>query len=324
VTVNAEHLPYIDHCLQIAQRGRGRVGHNPLVGAVLVRFDRALRDKGRIIAEAFHAAFGAAHAERKLLEGFKGDIEPDDILYVNLEPCVHHGKTPPCTDIIIERGVKQVVFGMTDPNPLVKEKSRRALEEAKIKVTGPIDSVRCRRLNRGFVSLHEQSRPWITLKRAQTRDGGISGKITRKEQDAWSHAHLRGKHDAILVGVGTIIHDDPQLTNRSVTLRKNSHHESFQPRRIVLDPQLRTPIEANVVSEGTTIITSSTDRKLINEVEAKGVTVLGLSLRGDNFAWEEVWAALPDVSSILVEGGAETWRRFQEASLVDEEVTLVQ
>ena len=140
------HTRYIHRCLTLAERGRGKVGLNPLVGAVLVR-------NGRIIAEAFHAGFGKVHAERQLLENLDQKISTEDILYVNLEPCCHQGKTPACIDIIRERGVKNVVFGMIDPDPLVQGKGIECLRNAGIEVIGPVERARSEWLNRGFVSL---------------------------------------------------------------------------------------------------------------------------------------------------------------------------
>ena len=140
------HSHFINHCIELANRGRGRVGTNPMVGAVLVR-------DGQIISEAWHEEFGAEHAERLLIKIFDQDIQPDDALYVNLEPCSHSGKTPPCTDAIIEAGIKHVVFGMLDPNPAVNGRGVEILRNTGVDVIGPIDSVMCRRFNRGFVSL---------------------------------------------------------------------------------------------------------------------------------------------------------------------------
>ncbi|MFA5799750.1 MAG: bifunctional diaminohydroxyphosphoribosylaminopyrimidine deaminase/5-amino-6-(5-phosphoribosylamino)uracil reductase RibD [Candidatus Peribacteraceae bacterium] len=205
---------FIRRCLDLARMGQGETGINPLVGAVLVR-------DGKIIAEAFHSGFGKPHAERQLLQNFDQKIDSKDTLYVNLEPCCHkQKKTPQCVQYIIDRGVKKLVFGMIDPNPMVAGKGIAALRNAGIEVIGPVLPEECRRLNRGFVSLMTKGRPWITIHRAQTRDGRITNsdgpplKITSFDQDSWAHTFLRARHDAILVGVGTILSDDPQLNVR--------------------------------------------------------------------------------------------------------------
>lgn len=321
------HEAFIHRCLALAEHGRGKVGLNPLVGAVLVR-------EGKIIAEAFHEEFGKAHAERALLEKFEQKIRSDDILYVNVEPCCHQGKTPACTDIIRKRGVKQVVFGMVDPDPLVQGKGIACLREAGITVTGPIERAQCEWLNRGFISLRSKGRPWVTIHSARTRGGayavpdGRPLKMTSEEQDRWTHQWLRGQHDAILVGVQTVITDDPQLT-----VRFGMHLPS--PLRVVLDPHLRIPLSARMVNgdlaSGTVVITApGSDRAVHQQLMERGVSVVEIPLTDGHFDLSGLWNALMTptgsfhgIASILVEGGAKTWQNFRAAGLVDEEVTLL-
>jgi diaminohydroxyphosphoribosylaminopyrimidine deaminase/5-amino-6-(5-phosphoribosylamino)uracil reductase len=298
-----------------------------MVGAVLVR-------EGRILAEAWHEEFGKAHAERALLERLEGLVDPGDVLYVNLEPCCHRGKTPPCTDIIIERGVKNVVYGMDDPNPMVAGLGLEQLRKAGVDVRGPLERARCEWLNTGFTSFIRKGRPWVTLKQAGTRDGRIATedgsplKITSQEQDRWAHRELRARHDAILVGVETIVRDDPQLTVR--------HGDTgFQPLRIVLDPHLRMPLTAKVISGDRargTFVLCGPDHPLatLEELQRRGVRIAVIPIRGGLFAWEKLWNALTTptgdfhgIATILVEGGRRTWHTFREARAVDMEVTLV-
>ena len=322
-----QHSKYIHRCLELALRGQGKVGTNPMVGAVLVR-------AGEIIADAWHEEFGAEHAERLLIKNFDQEIRPDDAFYVNLEPCSHRGKTPPCTDVIIEAGIKRVVFGMKDPNPAVNGRGVEILRNAGVELIGPVDSVRCRRFNRGFVSLHEQGRPWVTLKRAQTRMGTIANedgstlKITSPQQDEWSHEYLRATHDAILVGVETVIQDDPLLTTRS----KNTKIDQVSPLRIVLDPEMRIPLDAKILTgdmaKGTCIITASDPDS--SELKSRSVRIFQLPIEGECFVWDKLWSVLKTpsddfhgIKSILVEGGPTTWNTFKEAGVVDEEVVLV-
>ncbi|KKW41049.1 riboflavin biosynthesis protein RibD [Candidatus Peribacteria bacterium RIFOXYC2_FULL_55_14] len=327
-----DHEAPIRRCLELAERGRGLVGTNPLVGSVLVR-------EGKIIAEGWHLAFGMDHAERMLIKNFDQIFQQEDGLYVNLEPCCHYGKTPPCTDLIIKSGIRKVVYGMEDLNPEVAGKGREQLVKAGVRVEGPVLPELCRRVNRGYVSLQEQGRPYITLKRAQTRDGrnanpdGSSLKITSKEQDVWSHTELRAVHDAILVGVQTVIADDPTLTVRY--MNKKFDHGLRQPLRLIFDPALRIPLGAKVVSSELaqgTILIASTDAPQEKEGEllARGVRILRIPVRANVFDWHSLWAMLTTpqegfygITSILVEGGAKTWQHFKDEGQYDEEVVLV-
>ncbi len=356
------HSNFIHRCLELAEHGRGRTGINPLVGSVLVRDEK-------IIGEGWHAAFGEDHAERALFKNFDQEIAQGDVLYVNLEPCSHYGKTPPCTELIIEKGIKTLVYGMQDPNPEVTGKGIQVLRDAGVQVIGPINSVQCRRLNRGFVSLHEQGRPWITLKRAQSKDGrtanddlpaealraghslgegwakagGSPLKITSEKQDAWSHEWLRAKHDAILVGVETIVRDDPQLTVRLPADRSakregsNKKVEQVKPLRIVLDPKCRVPLDARIICEGTIVVVGEEVRKSggqevrkLEEIKEKSVMVMHVPYDGKQFDFAVLWKILTTpndnfhgITSILVEGGARTWETFKNADMVDEEVVLI-
>ena len=234
-------------CLELADRGRGAVGNGALVGSVLLR-------RGAIVAEGFHAAWGRAHAERALLEAFSSDVEPEDVLVVNLEPCCHHGKTPPCIDILLQRGVRRVVVGMADPDPRVAGKGIALLRSAGVAVEGPVLPELCYRANRGFVSVRTTGRPWITLKRAQTPDGRVANpdgsplKITSSAQDVWAHTRLRATHDAILIGVGTALCDDPSLNTRFAQLLPQEN-APIQPWRIVLDRELRLPPTAKLATD---------------------------------------------------------------------------
>lgn len=344
-----DHERWIRRCLELACRGRGRVGTNPMVGAVLVSHDE-------VLAEGWHEGFGLPHAECMLLKSLEGQHAqralPHSILYLNLEPCCHHGKTPPCTDLIIERGIKRVAFGMIDPDGRVNGRGIENLRRAGVEVIGPVLPELCKRSNRGYVSLRTKGRPWVTLKRAQTRDGRIAHengsplKITTGEQDVWSHTWLRAAHDAILVGVQTIINDDPRLDARL-----------FNPLRVVLDPTLRIQRDARVVTDDqaarTLVIVGegNGNPKAKEELRKCGVAVLEIPLLGNCFEWSALWEALTGannsqfsslrppqadygrqailhsqfrgIASLLVEGGKRTWEGFEQAGFVDEEVVLV-
>ncbi len=328
-------------CLELAARGRGKVGNGALVGAVLVR-------RGKIVAEGWHEGWGMAHAERMLIQNLcekneralKSEEKPvqkidaEDVLYVNLEPCCHHGKTPPCTDIIIESGVGTVVYGMHDPDPRVSVEGIARLSAAGVRVIGPVLETECMRLNRGFISARTKKRPWITLKKALMPDGSIANpdgsprKITTDDQDHWAHEFLRARHDAILVGVGTIIRDDPQLNIRFV--RNNP-----PLLRLILDPKLRIPLSAKVVNPplatGTIVICAKgrpRDEQVF-ELQRRGVRLMHVGVENGHFNWQALWNVLaaPDgdfhgLTSILVEGGNRTWCLFREGGIVDEEIFL--
>lgn len=339
---------FIHRCLELAERGRGRTGINPMVGGVLVR-------KGKIIAEGFHEEFGGPHAEANLIKkldptssargGLRGagqKIEQEDGLYLNLEPCCHREKkTPPCTEIIIKSGIKHVITGMLDPNPQVAGKGIEELRNGGIDVIGPIERARCEWFNRGFVSLMKKGRPWVTMKRAQTLQGAIACddgsrmKITNADQDSWSHQYLRAAHDAILVGVGTVVSDDPQLTCRiqNAEFRK----QNYQPLRIILDSQLRIPLSAKIVNgemgKGTMVVMkdSNESEKKMLQLRERGVRIIRLPLNASGvFDLQDLFQVLTTptkdfcgITSVLVEGGARTWEAFRRAKMVDLEVTLI-
>lgn len=322
--MNHEH--FMHRCLELAERGRGKVGTNPLVGSVLVR-------EGHILAEGWHEAFGLPHAEQKLFSDFEGEVLPDDILYVNLEPCDHYGKTPPCTDLLLVRGVKKVCIGMKDPNPEVSGKGISRLRSGRVEIIGPVSFAHCLGLNKGFVSLHTQGRPWITVKKAQTKDGDYSTPdkrlmITSEEQNIWAHENLRAKRDAILVGIGTILADDPILNTRFV---QNKKVDQFSPLRFVLDPFLKIELNAQVltVNPEKTMIICSIDE---NAEKKQQIRELGASVFEYDFEnpMTELLKKLGTaegnylgVSSLLVEGGPKTWAAFENAGLLDEQITLV-
>lgn len=345
------HSPFLYRCLALADQGRGYVGNGALVGAVLVR-------DGVIIAEGYHAAFGHVHAERDLLQRYTDEILPHDILYVNLEPCCPSPtkKTPPCTDIIFERGIRNVVYGMHDPDVRVAGKGIEILQSHGVIVMGPVESVLCERLNRGFVSVRTQGRPYITLKKAMMPDGRISNvdgsslKITSDEQNAWSHTWLRSTHDAILVGVGTVIADDPRLDIRLASPTPSPSPPStgsgqagrgerqFNPWRIVLDRTLRIQPDARVVTDDNrhrTIIVHGAivdhDMNMTYDyLREQGVRLIEIPIIDDAFDWNALWQALitPDhdyhgLTSILVEGGTKTWEMCKQAGMMDEEIILM-
>lgn len=287
--------------LSLAERGRGYVSPNPLVGAVIVK-------NGKIVGEGYHEKFGEAHAEVNALDK-AGDNAAGTTLYVTMEPCVHHGKTGPCVEKILQSGIVRVVVGMKDPNPLVNGKGFNFLRSKGITVSVDILNEECHKLNEGYVKLISVGRPLITLKIAQTLDGriatstGHSKWITAQASREIAH-RIRAQHDAILIGVGTILADDPELNVR--------HVKGVPPKRIILDSQLRVPLDAKVLSDeirhlSTVVTTQVASKEKIGRIEEKGVSVIVLP--EDEKGWVSqniLWKRFAEmgIASVLVEGGS--------------------
>jgi len=230
---------YLERALVLAERGRGRTSPNPLVGALLVQ-------SGRIVAEGFHQRLGGPHAELVALRR-AGRRARGGTLYVNLEPCCHVGRTGPCTDAILQSGIREVVIGMKDPNPLNSGKGIRTLRSHGVRVKVGVLKKECEALNAPFIKTMTRHLPYVTVKVAQSLDGkiatvrGVSHWITGETARKLVHAE-RARSDAILVGVNTVLKDDPLLT-----ARQNGKPLLYQPTRIILDRYLRTPRNSRLV-----------------------------------------------------------------------------
>ena len=274
---------FMQHALRIAARGVGQVAPNPSVGVVIVK-------NGNIIGRGNTARGGRPHAETIALNQ-TGEAANGATIYVTLEPCSHHGKTPPCAEAIIKAGIKKVVVACGDPNPLVAGKGLAMLREAGIEVVENICYEQARQVNEGFLSVIEKNRPFITLKFATSLDGKIataSGEskwITGEESRTKVH-QLRANHDAIITGIGTVLADNPKLDCRIKGLEQNS------PIRIVLDSNNQTPKDAAI--RPASIITES---KNLNKVVEK--------------------LAKDGITSLLVEAGRGVATSFLEHNLVD-------
>ncbi len=221
-------IMYMRRCLQLARNGLGRTRPNPLVGCVVVK-------EGRVVSEGYHQCHGGNHAERNALLRPGADFR-DATLYVNLEPCSHHGLTPPCADLIVEKGIRRVVCCNDDPNPLVAGRGFRKLEEVGIGVARHLLEAEGRHLNRRFFTFMEQRRPYVILKWAQSADGFMAPDgdgaywLSTQRQNRLNH-RWRTEEAAILVGSGTYLRDHPSLTAR--------HHLGPQPQPVVLDRRHR-------------------------------------------------------------------------------------
>jgi len=288
--------------LEVARRGEGRVHPNPLVGAVLVK-------NGRIISEGAHERFGGAHAEVNALRKFK-KVPPGSTLYVTLEPCDHFGKTPPCSEAIAQRGVRRVVIAMKDPNPIVAGRGLKKLKAHGIRLTLGVLEKEARTLNRHYAHWLKHKRPYVTVKAGQSLDGklathtGESKWITGEAARRRSH-ELRREADAVLVGVNTVLNDDPLL---SVRLPGKNH----QPLKVVLDASLQTPLDAALFSKasgGKTLLFTSKHAAATRgkRFSGKADIVEVDEKRPGRLHWDAVLRELGirGVTHLLVEGGGE-------------------
>lgn len=301
--------------LELAGLGRGRTSPNPMVGAVIVR-------DGEVVAEGWHKKAGTPHAERHALEAAGEKAKGADI-YVNLEPCSHHGRTPPCAPALVEAGVARVFIGMRDPNPLVAGRGISILLDAGIQVESGILEQDCLRLNEVFIKHITTGMPFVILKGAMTLDGkiatagGDSKWITCEESRAFVH-RLRGEVDAVLVGSGTMAGDDPSLTSRIGNRIKT-------PFRLVLDSRLATAPESNfckLASDGKTIIvtTESAGCKKASALCDAGCRIVEVSeAAGGGCDLSETLRSLAGmgITSVMVEGGGEVHFSFLKEKLAD-------
>ena len=310
-----EDCRFMRLALRQAVKARGRTSPNPLVGAVLVK-------AGKVIASGYHKKAGTPHAEINALAKAQGGAK-GATLYVTLEPCSHHGRTPPCTEAVWRSGVKRVVVGMSDPNPLVAGSGLRFLKEKGIEVCSGVLAEECRRINRPFCQWITSGTPWVMMKAGLSLDGriavrsGQAGWITNEESRQYVH-RLRDQVDAILVGIGTVLADDPSLTTRL----PGRHHRD--PLRVVLDRDLRLSPQARMLSQESTARTAifcgpgaETGRRLALERTGALVWPIGLGADGE-LDLTEVLSELgkQQVTSLLVEGGSRVHGAFWSRGLV--------
>ena len=318
---------FMEEALRLAERGRGATQPNPVVGALLV-------GHGKILARGYHRRAGLPHAEVEALAKL-GMRAPGATLYVTVEPCCHEGRTGPCTDAILRSGIKRVVIGCCDENPLISGRSVTILRRAGLRVDAGCLKKECRRQNRAFFTWIRARRPWVTMKVAATLDGCIGDRREKLRRGAsrWltglearTAAHrLRSEHDAVLVGVGTVHSDNPRLSAR-VSRGKTAR----QPLRVVLDSQLRTPPAAALLDVAgalppliVAVTPARPDRQLAirqRRLEAAGAEIAFVpSDRHGHVALLPVLRLLArrEVQSLLVEGGSQVHGAFVASGLVD-------
>lgn len=302
---------FMRRALTLARKGEGRVSPNPLVGAVIVR-------EGQIIGEGWHRCCGENHAEINAI-GNATEAVAGATFYITLEPCSHHGRTPPCSEALIASRPGRVVVGTVDPNPVVSGRGIEALRQNGIETEVGLLEEACRESNRIFFKFIRTGLPYVTLKLAVTLDGRIA---TASGHSRWissppslRFAHrLRAVHDAILVGAGTVRMDNPELTCRLVRGR--------DPLRIVVDSALRLPPDATVFSDGKRTLVATCRGPVENRrlLEKKGVEILEIG--EDPAGHVDLHQLLTDlgerkISSVLVEGGAAVATAFLKENLVD-------
>lgn len=311
-----DDIRFMSHAISLAEKGRGTTSPNPMVGAVVVK-------GGKIIGSGFHQYHGGDHAEVAALRE-TGDNARDATLYVTLEPCCHYGKTPPCTEAIIKSGISRVVIAMSDPNPLVCGGGISILEKAGIRTKTGVLEKTAQKLNESYVKYIVKKIPFLTLKLAVTLDGKIadcSGKskwITGPETRKWVH-QLRAWSDAVMVGAGTVLADDPELNVRDA--------EGSNPIRVIIDESLDTPPDARVCSGDSCIVATSPDSDVEKQavLTDRGVTVLKIGNAVNGISLRDVMKYLGEqgIISVLCEGGGMIAGSLLTEKLVDKVIYTI-
>ena len=324
---------YMKRALELAERGIGYTSPNPMVGAVIVK-------DGEIIGEGWHERYGDLHAERNALKNCKTSPQGAD-MYVTLEPCCHYGKQPPCVEAVIEAGIKRVFVGSKDPNPLVAGKGVKILREHGIEVVEDVLKDECDRLNEVFFHYILTKSPYVVMKYAMTMDGkiatysGLSKWITGEKARAHVQ-NLRHRYKAIMVGIGTVLADDPLLTCRI--------EGGVNPIRIICDSRLRIPLDSQIVKTATevpTIIAVSDEdfsetedtydmaddqiSQKITQLENAGIEILHIHEKDGHIDLNDLMAKLGErnIDSILLEGGGTLNWSALESGIVNKVLAYV-
>jgi len=312
---NLKDISYLKMAYALAERAKGWASPNPYVGAIIVR-------KDVIIGYGYHEGPGKPHAEAVALQR-AASLSKNSTAYITLEPCVHWGRTPPCVESIIQAGLKRVVISALDPNPLVFKKGVKKIKEAGIEVSVGFLEEKNKVLNECYQKYITQKVPFVTAKAAISLDGKIA---TKKFFSQWisspetrEYAHLmRGEYDAIMIGINTLLKDNPQLTVR------HSNWKGKQITRIILDTLLRFPLKAKILStlKGGKILVitlKEASQKKAEALRKKGVEVIPLPSSSPMINLKEVlaWLGKREISSVLVEGGGRLMTSMIEEKLVD-------
>jgi len=310
--VKKDHLYFMKMALKLALKGKGLTSPNPMVGALVVK-------NGEVIGRGYHKKAGLAHAEIVALDT-AGMALKGAALYVTLEPCAHFGRTPPCVNRIIQSGIKEVYVGMVDPNPLNNGKGIAALRERGIKVEVGFLEDELKSLNQPFIKYITKRLPFVTVKIAQSLDGKIATEtgdskwITSDNSRAYAH-RLRGEFDAIVVGVNTVLRDNPKL---------DAWFSKKSPIKVVVDSQLSTPAEANIFTHNIPVIIATLPSKPGQETEnrqilAQKAKVLEIKEKDGQVNLKDMLKKLAqmEISSVIVEGGGTLIGSLFDDGLVD-------
>ena len=303
------HKKYMELALKLAEKGSGMTSPNPMVGCIIVK-------RGRIVGKGYHKKAGTEHAEVIALND-AGKKAVNSTMYVNLEPCSHWGRTPPCTEKILEAGVREVIIGMNDPNPIVNGFLELKLRGVKTKI-GILEK-ESKKLNEIFVKYIKTKRPFVILKVAMSLDGKIATKtgdskyITSKEARAYVH-RIRTEVDAVMVGLNTVIRDNPELTPRLF--------EGKDPMKIVVDSQLKIPRNCKLMKNPGKLVVVTTAKAPKNEaakLQQKGVTVIITKSNKGMVDLQDLMKQLGrhEITSVMIEGGSELNSSAIKAGMVD-------
>ena len=310
---NTNHNKFMRLAVELAKRGQGKVAPNPMVGCVIV-------ENNKIVSTGYHHCFGGAHAEIDALNKIKNIKSLRGcVMYVTLEPCSHYGKTPPCTDRIIKSGIKTVITAIKDPNPIVSGKGIRKLKQNNIRVVAGILPDECRELNKVFIKNVTAGLPYAVIKSAVSIDGkicansGDSKWISSTKSREYVH-ELRAQSDAVLVGINTVINDNPELT---------AHGKGKNPVRIIIDPEMKISIRAKVIknNDGITVLVVSESCSAEKQFPGNVRIMRVRKNRHGELDFRLLMKQLYDkynIYSVLIEGGGETNAAAIRAGVVDE------
>ena len=291
-----QYITHMNKCIELAKLAQGDTSPNPLVGCVIIN------NSGEIVSTGYHKKYGDNHAERDAL--LKLENANDCILIVNLEPCSHHGKTPPCTDIIIEKGIKKVVYGMKDPNPIVAGRGLQKLKDAGIEVIGPVLEDECKKLNEVFIKNHTEKKTFVALKTATTIDGKIAtyngdSKWITSEKARAEVRNIRKKYDAILTSSTTVITDNPTMEHK---------------KKIILDRELKTDFNSKIYEQGEIYVfyDESRNSEILNRVQNDRIFFIPTPVKNEKLDIKYIINSLYElkIMSVLVEAGGEVNASF--------------
>ncbi|WP_099189479.1 bifunctional diaminohydroxyphosphoribosylaminopyrimidine deaminase/5-amino-6-(5-phosphoribosylamino)uracil reductase RibD [Tepidibacter mesophilus] len=312
---------YMKRAIELALKGKGYTNPNPLVGAVIVK-------DGRIIGEGYHQYYGGAHAEVNAINSAFENVKGATI-YVTLEPCSHFGKTPPCAQLLIDMKIKKVIIGMMDPNPIVAGNGIKLLRDHGIEVTVGVLEQEVKKMNEVFIKYITTKLPFCILKTAMTLDGkiatsiGDSKWITNKKSREYVH-EIRHQVSGIMVGIGTVLQDNPSLTTRL------KDKEGVDPIRIIVDTIGRIPLESKVLSlnsKAKTIIatTKKADKNKLKLIKEKGAQIIITPLKNNKVDLKYLIQKLGemDIDSILIEGGSTLNYSILNEGCVDKAITFI-